>query len=141
MFFSLYSRWHYVKFYTNSRGSWNPASGGCGCGGKGKCKWVWECACAWYSLVNRIWKFIISKQKKRRYVANFQVLVSLCFTKFRKSIQFLTLWEHDNKQFKNRGSGLVWLVVRRKTVFDLFFFIFQNFVKKLIIIFWFLLEY
>lgn len=74
------------------------------------------------------------KTKKRRYVANFQVLVSLCFTKFRKSIQFLTLWEHDNKQFKNRGSGLVWLVVRRKTVFDLFF-IFQNFVKKLIFYF------
>lgn len=73
-------------------------------------------------------------KKKRRYVANFQVLVSLCFTKFRKSIQFLTLWEHDNKQFKNRGSGLVWLVVRRKTVFDLFF-IFQNFVKKLFFLF------
>lgn len=42
--------------YTNSRGSWKPASGGCGCGCKGKCKWVWECA--WYSLVNRIWKLL-----------------------------------------------------------------------------------
>lgn len=46
----------WLNGYTNSRGSWKPASGGCGCGCKGKCKWVWECA--WYSLVNRIWKLL-----------------------------------------------------------------------------------